>query len=129
MKEETRKLLGKAQRALCAAETLLKAGDGEFAVGRAYYVMFHTAQALLRERDLQFRKHGSVHAAFGRHFAKTGILDPKFHRWLLPAFNKRIKSDYDLDPVLDDEATKETIKQAREFLEGARHYLEGGHNR
>ncbi len=123
MKEETQKLLGKAERSLRAAETLLKAGDGESAVGRAYYAMFHTAQALLRERDLRFRKHGSVHAAYGQHFAKTKILDPKFHRWLLAAFNKRIKSDYDVDSVFDSEAGKETIEQAREFLGAARAHL------
>ena len=124
MKEEVRKLFNKAKRALRAAETLLQAGDGESATGRAYYAMFHTAQALLRERDLRFRKHGSVHAAYGKHFAKTGVLDPKFHRWLLAAFNKRIKSDYDIDSVIDKEAARQTIKQAREFMEVAEAYLE-----
>lgn len=86
MKEDTRKLLEKAQRALHAAEILIRGGDSEFAAGRAYYAMFHTAQALLREKDVRCRKHGSVHAAFGQHFAKTNVLDPKFHRWLLAAF-------------------------------------------
>ena len=49
MTDETRKLLEKAKRALRAAETLQNAGDAEFAAGRAYYAMLHTAQALLRE--------------------------------------------------------------------------------
>jgi len=124
MKEETCKLLEKAQHALRAAEVLLHAEDAESAIGRAYYAMFHTAQALLREQNLRFRKHGSVHAAYGRHFAKTGLLDPKYHRWLLAAFNKRIKTDYDLEPAIDNEAARQTTEQAREFLEAARAYLE-----
>lgn len=123
MKEETRKLLGKADQALRAATILLDAGDAESAMGRAYYGMFHTAQAVLREKELRFRKHGSVHAAYGQHFAKTGDLDPKFHRWLLAAFNARIKTEYDIDPAIDRAAAARTIEQAREFLEAARRYL------
>ncbi|HXG33903.1 MAG TPA: HEPN domain-containing protein [Bryobacteraceae bacterium] len=72
MTEEARKLLEKARRALRAAECLKKDGNEEFAAGRAYYAMFHAAQALLREKNLQYRKHASVHAAFGEHFAKPG---------------------------------------------------------
>lgn len=45
MKEETRKLLAKAERALHAARALLSAGDTEFAAGRAYYAMLYVAQA------------------------------------------------------------------------------------
>lgn len=44
--------------------------------------MLHAAQALLREEDLRYRKHASVHAAFGEYFAKTGRIDPRYHRWL-----------------------------------------------
>ena len=76
MREEARRLLEKAQRALRAAETLANAGDPEFAAGRAYYAMLHTAQALLRQRELRYRRHTGVHSAYGEHFAKTGILDP-----------------------------------------------------
>jgi len=60
--------------------TLFDAGDLEFAAGRAYYAMFHVAQALLREKGFHYRKHAGVHAAYGEHFAKTGVLDRKYHR-------------------------------------------------
>jgi uncharacterized protein (UPF0332 family) len=74
MKEEARKLLEKAERALEAAQRLHRDGDYESAAGRVYYVMFHAAQALLRQQDLRYRKHAGVHGAFGEHFAKTGLL-------------------------------------------------------
>ena len=45
------------------------------------HITFYLAVALLNERDLHFRKHAGVHAAFGEHFAKTGVINPKFHRW------------------------------------------------
>ena len=123
MKQETGKLLQKAARAIRAAETLLNDGDVEFAAGRAYYAMFYAASALLDERNLGFAKHGGVHAAFGREFAKTNLLDPKFHRWLIAAFGKRVQGDYGIDAVLTPEEVGRMIEQAREFLEEARRFL------
>jgi uncharacterized protein (UPF0332 family) len=124
MKTEAKGFLEKAERVLKAAETLLQAGDAENAIGRAYYAMLHTAQALLRERDLSYRKHSGVHSAFGQHFAKTSVLDPKFHRWMLAAFNHRLKSDYDFEGGIGADTVKTVIGQAREFLRVARQYLE-----
>jgi len=124
MKEEARKLLEKAERALHAAEVLASAGDAEFAAGRAYYAMLHTAQALLRQNDLRYRKHSSVHAAYGEHFAKSGTLDSKFHRWMLAAFNQRIKGDYDIDSGIDTATAARTIEQAREFLATVRQHID-----
>jgi uncharacterized protein (UPF0332 family) len=78
--------------------------DVEFAVGRAYYAMFYATEAMLGEKGLKFRKHGGVHGAFGEHFVKTGILDKKFHKWLIDAFNKRITSDYGMDILVGRDA-------------------------
>jgi uncharacterized protein (UPF0332 family) len=124
MKEQTRKLLVKAERAIGAADTLLRAGDADFAAGRTYYAMFYVAEALLHEMGLRFRKHGRVHGAFGKHFAATGRLDPKFHRWLLDAFDTRLQADYGVEVTTTAEDAATMITQARELLEAARRYLE-----
>jgi uncharacterized protein (UPF0332 family) len=123
MKQETGPFLHKAARAVHAVETLLGAGDADFAAGRAYYAKFYVAEALLNERRLHFRKHGGVHAAFGEHFAKSGLFDPQFHRWLLDAFDKRIQGDYGFEATVTPEDAASMIQQAREFLEEARRYL------
>jgi len=85
--------------------------------------------ALLRSgatEKLRFRKHGGVHSAFGEHFAKTGLLDAKFHRWLIDAFDLRSTADYGLDvPLTSDDATQ-TIARAEEFLTAARGLLDAG---
>ena len=60
MKPEMEKLLAKASRAIDAAKLLLQAGDADFAAGRAYYVMFYVAEALLAEKGRQFRRHSAV---------------------------------------------------------------------
>ncbi len=126
MKEATAKFMEKAARSLAAAERLTNTGDAEFAVGRAYYAMFYVAVALLNEKGLRFRKHGGVHGAFGEHFAKTGLLDQKYHRWLLEAFSKRVTGDYGVDTDLNSDDARIVINQAQDFLQAAKEILTKG---
>lgn len=132
MKEASVKLLQKAAQSIRAAELLLKSGEIEFVASRVYYAMFYVAEALLNEKGLRFRKHGGVHGAFGEHFAKSGEFDPKFHRWLLEAFNARITDDYGIESSISREEVAAMIAHAREFLAEAHRYLKstgsgGGH--
>jgi uncharacterized protein (UPF0332 family) len=125
VKEHSRKLLVKALDTVEAAEGLLEMGKEEIAAGRAYYAMFYIAEALLYEIDLQFSQHGQVIASYGKHFAKTKKLDPKFHRWLRGGFDTRISGDYDVDAEISPQLVVELIGQAREFLLAAQKYLDG----
>ena len=122
MNHAARALLEKANRSVQAARTLLAEGHPDFAIARAYYAMFYAAEALLTSKGLRFRKHGSVHAAFGEHFVRTGVIDAKFHRWLLDAFDQRIVGDYGVDGAVDEEAARQAIAQAEEFLNEARRH-------
>jgi len=124
VKDTTRLLLDKAERAVHAAEVLRDGGESEFAAGRVYYAMRYVAEALLFERGLVFRKHTAVQAAFGREFAKTGELNPKFHRWLLTASDLRLQGDYQARVDVTDEDVDTGLAQAREFLTDAKHLLE-----
>jgi uncharacterized protein (UPF0332 family) len=123
MKESTRQLLAKSERAISAACRLLDARDAEFACGRAYYAMFYAAEAMLDSAGLRFRKHAGVHSALGEHLVKSGRLDARFHRWLLAAFNKRIVGDYGIEADITAEEVMTMIDQAREFLAEARRIL------
>ena len=122
MKDLATKLLQKADRAITAAETLFRT-DPEAAANRAYYALFYVADALLAQRDLRFKKHSAVHSAFGREYIKTGALDPKYHDWLLTAFNKRIVADYTVSSELTANAVQTVIEQAKEFASVARRLL------
>jgi len=124
MKDHTNLLFEKADHALRSARLLREGGEIEFAAGRVYYAMLYVAEALLYERDLAFRKHSAVHAAYGREFAKTGLLDPKFHRWMLTAFDLRVQGDYQVAPHLTDEDVDVVLQRATEFLRTARSFLE-----
>jgi uncharacterized protein (UPF0332 family) len=124
VKKTTAKLLEKAARSLKVAEDLMQSGDAEFSVGRAYYAMFYAAQALLNEKELRFRKHAGVHSGLAEQFVKTGLLDKKYHRWLLAAFSKRITGDYGIETELTSKDAGLLIEQADEFLETAKKFLE-----
>ena len=123
MKEHSRKLLKKALDSIEVAEGILEMKKPEMAAGRAYYAMFYIAEALLYEKGLEFKTHGQVIGAYGREFAKTKELDPKFHRSLRAGFDTRISGDYDVDTDISQELVADMINQAREFLDTAKKYL------
>ncbi len=123
MKETTQQLFARAIDTIEAAEILLTNGKTDIAAGRAYYAMFYVAEALLNEKGFQFGKHSNVLSAYGQHFAKTKVLDPKYHRWLITAFDQRQVGDYAFDPKVQSSVVVEMIHQAQEFLEAAKRYL------
>jgi len=112
MNDTTVKLLDKATRSIAAGESALTDGHIEAAANRAYYAMFYVAEALLNERGLTFRKHAGVHSAFGEHFARQGLLDARYHQWLLAAFNKRVAADYGVDAELSATEVGQMLEQA-----------------
>ena len=60
------------------AEKLLKSGDYEDSVSRAYYAVFHAAQGVLLTEGLAAATHQGLMNLFGLHMVKTGKLDKKF---------------------------------------------------
>lgn len=115
----------KAERSFSAAERLLDEGDTDFAASRAYYGYFYVAEALLEFKDLAFSRHSQVIAQYGLHFAKPGVLDPKFHRLLRRAFNLRQLADYSEEASSFDPAEVNTlIEEGRRFLAAAEEYLQ-----
>jgi uncharacterized protein (UPF0332 family) len=123
--EEGGKLLDKSADAIAAAKLLLDNDQANFAAGRAYYAMFYVAEALLVEHGLRSRSHSGIHALFGERFAKVGRVEPKYHRWMLAAFEARIEGDYGFDAALTREDVQTTIDRAVEFLAVARQLLSG----
>ena len=124
MNNYTRKLLDKAVDTIESSELLLDHGKVDVAAGRAYYALFYIAEALLNEKGLQFSTHGDVIGAFGKEFAKTKLLDQKFHRWLIEGFDTRLIGDYHVETNIEENIVANMINQAREFLEVAQKYLE-----
>lgn len=61
-------------------------------------------------------KHSAVESALGYHFAKTGRIDPKYHRMLINARKIREIVDYDIQEEMVDQTTVLKIEDGREFV-------------
>lgn len=109
-------LLLKARRSLAAARRLAAEGDLDFAVSRAYYAMFYTAQAFLLGRGLRFSKHSAVIAAFGQEFAREDEVLREFHHGLIEAHDARNIGDYQIDVILSQEDVRVHLDRAERFL-------------
>jgi len=116
-------LLQKARDSVAAARSLLSNGYTDFAASRAYYAMFYVAEALLGVLGQSYRKHSAVIAAFGREYAKSGKLDPKFHQWLIAAQNYRNVGDYGIEAHVSNADAEAVCAWAQEFIEAAESYL------
>ncbi len=116
MKKEVQRLLEKADHALKVAESLYKQGFPYDAASKIYYAMFYGAQALLKAEDIEVVKHSAVESALGYYFAKTGRIDPKYHRMLINARKIREIIDYDIQEEIIEPAALLKLKDGKEFV-------------
>lgn len=97
------------------------------AVSRAYYAMFHAAEAVLLTRELKFKKHSAVIGAFNKEFVKNGVFLKKMSKQLKDGFDYRTQGDYGPEPILP-EAARAVTEAAVEFVGAIRDFLkERGH--
>ena len=72
---------------------------------------------------MTFSSHAAVIAAFGKEYAKTGILDTKFHKYLILSQSERQVGDYGIGESVDTEDAVKLISWAKEFLEIANQHF------
>jgi uncharacterized protein (UPF0332 family) len=116
MTEEVKKLMKKADHALEVAEKLLEDGYPSDAASKIYYSMFYATQSLLKAEGIDVVKHSAAESALGYYFAKTGRLDPKYHRMLIDARKIREISDYDIDEEIVEPVASLKIEEGKAFL-------------
>ena len=112
-------LVATARESMAAARLLLANGHAGFAASRAYYAMFYLTEALLEGKGLSFSKHSAVLAAFGREFAKPGLVQPELHRHLLEALALRHAGDYGTGEAVTEDDARRQLERAEGFLAAA----------
>jgi len=91
---------------------------------QSYYTLFYLAQALLLTKGLTHSSHSAVVAAYGKEFAKTGLLDRKFHRYIINAQKLRQIGHYgDETEEVTEEQARESFQWADEFKQAVEAYL------
>ena len=121
---EIEHLLSLAEESHDAAKGLIKMGHPRFSAAQSYYTFFYLAQALLLSKGLVFSSHSAVVAAYGKEFAKTGLLDPKFHRYIIDAQERREIGHYgDQKEEVTSEQAMESHDWAEEFMQAVKSFL------
>ena len=72
---------------------------------------------------LSFSSHSAIIANYGKEFAKTRLLNPKFHNYLIKAQDRRNIGDYAIGSHLTEEEVREMLTWAKEFLKAGEKYL------
>jgi uncharacterized protein (UPF0332 family) len=124
MKAEVAALLAKAASSRRAAALLADQDYLNLAASRAYYALFYVAEALMLAEGLFFSSHAAVIAGFGKTFAKTQRLDPRFHRYLIDAQDLRNLGDYGVGTGVSRAQLAELLAWADEFLAAAMAFLQ-----
>lgn len=107
------------------AEKLIDMGHARFSAAQSYYTIFYLAQAMLQSKGLTFSSHSAVVAAYGKEFAKTDTLDPKFHRYIIDAQERRQIGHYGgVHEEVTEEQAKESFQWADEFKQAVEAYLD-----
>lgn len=119
-------LIEKAKDSLDAAKSLFENGFYDFSVGRSYYAMFYTAEAVLLTKNLSFSKHSAVIAAFGKEFVKPAILPKKLRECMVSAFDMRQLGDYGAPGSVSEERAQSLIRETKEFIGTIEGYLRRG---
>ncbi|WP_017292526.1 hypothetical protein [Geminocystis herdmanii] len=70
---------------------------------------------------MSFSSHSAVISAFGKEFAKKGIVPLEFHRYLIDAQDKRTQGDYSIEDQrqLSYDDVNILIKQSKLFIQWA----------
>jgi len=121
--KDIKPILNEAKESLDAAKSLFDAGFYDFSVGRSYYAMFYTAEAVLLTKNLFFSKHSAVIAAFGKEFVKPAILPKKLREYMVSAFDIRQLADYGASGSISEERAQSLIEETKEFIRTIEGYL------
>lgn len=121
--DDVRLYLERARLDLRAAQANLDEGFYGVAISRAYYAMFYAVSGLLASRGLARSKHSAVHAAFGEHFVKTGLIEAQYLRHLIEALDARSDADYDAAFAGDAACAGSAIANAKDFVARVERFL------
>lgn len=112
-----------AEQKIEAAYYLLKGGYYKDAISRAYYSMYHAAQALLESEDIEAKTHTGLIRTIGKEFVKPNRIQKSLGKALSMAEEDRESADYGVDVDFTEEEAKERIEDAEKFLEKSKELL------
>lgn len=116
MDPKVKALLNLASEKISAARGLEKLGFHRDAISRAYYGMYHAAQALLLASGKKAIGHAGTISAFNHYFVKRGKISPKYTKWFSALKESREFADYESFKTFGKKEVEEAVKEAEEFI-------------
>lgn len=92
-------------------------------MSRAYYAIYHAAQAALLTEGLRAESHRGLATLFGLHLVETNKLPKKLAKYLKNVRDDREESDYEVFSSIDSEVSQAALREAEEFLQGIKEFL------
>jgi uncharacterized protein (UPF0332 family) len=123
LSEYGRTRLEKADKMLSDTAMLIGAGRFESAADRAYYAMFHAAQAALVAVGVKApRTHRGLRSQFGERLVTTGLIEREFSRDLTKAHEVRLESTYEAYAAMDEGEARTMLEAADRFVTRIRQF-------
>ncbi len=91
---------------------------------RSYYAMFHAVRALLALDRFDSSKHWGIISYFNKHYIKTNLIDPKYSKMLMDAFNVRQNCDYDDYFQISITTCEKQLNNSEKFISMIKNELE-----
>jgi len=113
----------KAVKRLRVAEKLVRDGEYEDAVSRAYYAMYHAAKAVLANINVFPKTHEGVVTEFGRKLVLTGTFPRELGKTLAAAKSARETYEYSVTATIEQAEAEAILSNAQTFVEAIREYL------
>ncbi len=115
--------MDRARQMLVVAECNLNDGFYASAVNRAYYAIFHAANAMLATRGLARSKHSGVISTFRQHFVKPGLIETDYSEVYGRLMDHRNVSDYEVELLIENRQAYADLHDARRFIQRAEQWL------
>jgi uncharacterized protein len=115
--------LQRADEALRGAVILLNESELSGSVSRAYYCVFHAAEAILYSKGIRTKTHAGLRLLFGENIIKPGIMGKEFADILRDAFSARQTSDYEVYAEISSQEVTGLVSKAGYFLETVKQLL------
>ncbi len=105
-----------AKKMVDVSELLIKNNEAESAINRIYYGMFYILLAFGLKNSFETSKHQQLIGWFNKNYIHTGQIDKKYGRMIRKAYDKRMKSDYEVIVEIEIEEAETLLADLREFI-------------
>lgn len=93
-------------------------------MNRIYYSCFYIVSTLLLQKELKFKKHSGVRAAFHKNFVKPGLVRREFGQFYDEIFEAHQRGDYIELISFEKDQIEKWFKKAKDFVEMVRGLIE-----